>query len=67
MWSVVYTRPCSLVFTPILSVAALIGCWVISGQKTALFLKHDMQNCCFVTLTYQTQFVVSHFNINDIF
>jgi len=51
---------------PILREPALTGGWMIPGQLTFLFLKHDMQNCCFVTLTYQIQFLVSHFNINDI-
>jgi len=40
------------VFTSILREAAFTGCWMIPGQFTFLFLKHDMQNCCFVTLTY---------------
>jgi len=26
-----------------------------------------MENCCFVTLTCWTEFLVSYFNINDIF
>jgi len=52
---------------PILREAALTVCWMIPGQLTFLFLKHDMQNCCFVTLTHQLQFLVSHFNINEIF
>jgi len=47
--------------------SALTGCWMIPGQIAFLFLKHDVQNCCFVTLTCWTEFLVSHFNINDIF
>jgi len=39
----------------------------IPGQITFFFLKHDMQNCCLVTLTCWTEFLVSHFNLNDIF
>jgi len=29
----------------------LTGCWTIPSQIAFVFLKHDMQNCCFVTLT----------------
>ena len=67
MWSVVYTRPYSLHAYRILREPALTGCWMIPGQIAFLFLKHNMQNCCFVTSTYWTEFLVSHFNINEIF
>jgi len=39
---------------------------MIPGQIAFFFLKHDMQNCCLVTLTCWTEFSVSHVNINDI-
>jgi len=44
---------------------AWTGCWMIPIQIAFFFLKHDMQNCCFVTLTCYTEFLLSHFNIND--
>jgi len=36
----------------ILREPALAGCWMIPGQIAFFFLKYDMQNCRFVTLTY---------------
>jgi len=37
---------------PILHEPALTDCWMIPGQTAFFFFKHDMQNCCFVTLAY---------------
>jgi len=38
--------------------------WPIRSDS---FFKHDMQDCWFVTLTCWTEFLISHFNINDKF
>jgi len=67
MWSEVYSRPCSLHAYYILREPALTGCWMILGQIAFFFLKHDMQNCCFVTMTCYIEFLVGYFNINDTF
>ena len=40
---------------------------IIPGKIAFFFLKHDMQNCCLVTLTCWTEFLVSLVNTSDIF
>jgi len=44
------------VFTPILREPALAGGLMIPGQIAFFFLKHDMQNCCFVTWKFGLTF-----------
>jgi len=39
------------VFRPVPREPALTGFWMIPGQRAFFFLKHDIQNCCLVTLT----------------